>query len=125
MRALREAGIATAILSNGTPAMLSALVDHAKLGGLFDYVLSVEEVGVYKPHAKVYQLACDRLGIPAEAILFVSSNGWDAWAASAFGMRVAWCNRQGLTRERLPGAPDHEIRSLAELPALLAAPTAS
>ena len=125
MRALREAGIATAILSNGTPAMLSALVDHAKLSGLFDYVLSVEEVGVYKPHATVYQLACDRLGIPAEAILFVSSNGWDAWAASAFGMRVAWCNRQGLTRERLPGAPDHEIRSLAELPALLAAPTAS
>lgn len=125
LRALREAGIATAILSNGTPAMLSALVDHAKLSGLFDYVLSVEEVGVYKPHATVYQLACDRLGIPAEAILFVSSNGWDAWAASAFGMRVAWCNRQGLTRERLPGAPDHEIRSLAELPALLAAPTAS
>ena len=122
LRVLRGAGTATAILSNGTPVMLSALVDHAGLGGLFDHVLSVEEVGVYKPHAKVYQLACDRLGIPAEAILFVSSNGWDA---SAFGMRVAWCNRQGLTRERLPGAPDHDIRSLAELPALLAAPAAS
>lgn len=122
--ALRGAGIATAILSNGTPAMLSALVNNAGFGGLFDHVLSVEEVGVYKPHAKVYQLACNRLGIPAEAILFVSSNGWDAWAASAFGMRVAWCNRQGLTRERLPGAPNHEIRSLAELPALLAAPAA-
>jgi 2-haloacid dehalogenase len=123
--ALRSAGTATAILSNGTPAMLSALVNHAGLGGLFDHVLSVEEAGVYKPHPKVYQLACDRLGIPAEAILFVSSNGWDAWAASAFGMRVAWCNRQGLTRERLPGAPEHEIRSLTELPALLAAPAAS
>jgi 2-haloacid dehalogenase len=123
--ALRGAGTATAILSNGTPAMLSALVNHAGLGGLFDHVLSVEEAGVYKPHPKVYQLACDRLGIPAEAILFVSSNGWDAWAASAFGMRVAWCNRQGLTRERLPGAPEHEIRSLTELPALLAAPAAS
>ncbi|MBV8737773.1 MAG: haloacid dehalogenase type II [Alphaproteobacteria bacterium] len=124
LRALREAGIATAILSNGTPAMLSAVVDHAGLGELFDHVLSVEEAGVYKPHAQVYQLACDRLGIPAEAILFVSSNGWDAWAASAFGMRVAWCSRQGLTRERLPGAPDHDIRSLAELPGLLAAPAA-
>jgi 2-haloacid dehalogenase len=125
LRALREAGIATAILSNGTPVMLSAVVAHTGLAELFDHVLSVEEVGVYKPHAKVYQLACDRLGIPAEAILFVSSNGWDAWAASAFGMRVAWCNRQGLTRERLPGAPEHEIRSLTELPALLAAPAAS
>lgn len=119
LRALREADIAAAILSNGTPAMLSALVDHAGLSGLFDHVLSVEEVGVYKPHPKVYQFACNRLGIPAEAILFVSSNGWDAWAASAFGFRVAWCNRQDHTRERLPGAPDHEIRSLAELPALL------
>jgi len=84
-------------------------------------VLSVEEVGVYKPHPKVYQLACDRLGLAADAILFVSSNGWDAWAASAFGMRAVWCNRSGQPPERLPGAPDHEIRSLAELPALVGA----
>ena len=82
--------------------------------------LSVEAAGVYKPHPRVYQLAVDRLATPAQQIAFVSSNGWDAWAASAFGMRVAWCNRQGRPRERLPGAPDHEIRSLAELPALLA-----
>jgi len=118
---LRDAGFAMAILSNGSPAMLAAAVDHAGLAALFEHVLSVEEVGVYKPHPSVYQLACDRLGVPAEAIIFVSSNGWDAWAASAFGMRAVWCNRQGVTRERLPGAPDHEIRSLAELPTLLAA----
>jgi 2-haloacid dehalogenase len=92
------------------------------LTALFDPVLSIEEVGVFKPDPRVYQLACDRLGLAADAIAFVSSNGWDAWAASAFGMRVVWCNRQGLVRERLPGAPDHKIRSLAELPALLAAP---
>jgi 2-haloacid dehalogenase len=67
----------------------------------------------------VYQLACDRLGVAADALLFVSSNGWDAWAASAFGMHAVWCNRQGATRERLPGAPEDEIRSLAELPGLL------
>jgi 2-haloacid dehalogenase len=118
---LRDAGFAMATLSNGSPAMLAAAVDHAGLAALFEHVLSIEEVGVYKPHPSVYQLACDRLGVAAEAILFVSSNGWDAWAASAFGMRVVWCNRQGVTRERLPGAPDHEIRSLAELPTLLAA----
>ncbi len=119
LRQLRDRGLTTAILSNGTPKMLSAAVDHAGLTDLLDQVLSVEEVGIYKPHPKVYQLACDRLGLAPNAIAFMSSNGWDAWAASAFGFKVIWCNRQGLTRERLPGAPDHEIPSLAELPGLL------
>jgi len=121
LRQLRDAGFPTAILSNGSPTMLAAAVAHAGLADLFDHVLSVEAVGVYKPHPKVYQLACDRLGLAAEAIVFVSSNGWDAWAASAFGMRAVWCNRQRLTRDRLPGAPDREISSLAELPDLLTA----
>jgi len=61
----------------------------------------------------------DRLGVPAGAIAFQSSNAWDAHAASAFGMQVVWCNRYGQRRERLPGAPDREIRSLAELPGLV------
>jgi len=84
-------------------------------------VLSVEEVGVYKPHAKVYQLAVDRLAAPAGAIAFQSSNAWDAYAASAFGMQVVWCNRYGQRPERLPGAPDQMVKSLAELPALVGA----
>jgi 2-haloacid dehalogenase len=116
---LKAAGFATAILSNGSPAMLESAVDASRLASLFDHVLSVEDVGVFKPHPSVYQLAVDRLGIPAREIAFQSSNGWDAYAASAFGMRVVWCNRYGQRRERLPGAPDHEIRTLAELPALL------
>jgi 2-haloacid dehalogenase len=119
LRQLRDRGLTIDILSNGAPEMLTVAVDHAGLTDLFDQVLSVEEVGVYKPHPKVYQLACDRLGIAADAILFVSSNGWDAWAASAFGMRALWCNRQGSTHEKLPGAPDREIRSLSELPGVL------
>lgn len=121
LRRLRSAGMMTAILSNGTPAMLEAAVKNAKLTGLFDAVLSVEEVGVYKPHPKVYQLAVDRLGVPAPAISFQSSNAWDAYAASAFGMEVVWCNRYGQMRERLPGSPDREIKSLAELPDLVLA----
>jgi 2-haloacid dehalogenase len=116
---LKGAGLKTAILSNGTPDMLRSAVDNAKLGDLLDAVLSVEEVGVYKTHPKVYQLAVDKLEIERTAISFQSSNAWDAHGASAFGMRVIWCNRYGQSRERLPGAPDHEIRSLAELPALL------
>src|SRR5664279_5257531 len=119
LRRLKAAGMRTAILSNGSPKMLDAIVKAAKLDTLLDAVLSVEEVGVYKPHPKVYQLAVDRLGVSASAISFQSSNAWDAYAASAFGMKVVWCNRYAQRHERLPGSPDYEITSLAELPALL------
>jgi 2-haloacid dehalogenase len=103
---LKKAGLRTAILSNGSPKMLEAAVKAAKLDALLDAVLSVEAVGVYKPHPKVYQLAVDRLGVPAAAIAYQSSNAWDAYAASAFGMQVVWCNRYGQQPERLPGGPD-------------------
>jgi 2-haloacid dehalogenase len=121
LRRLKATRLKTAILSNGSPEMLDAIVGNAKIGALLDAVLSVEDVGVYKPHPKVYQLAVDRLGVAAQEIIFLSSNAWDAHAASAFGMRVAWCNRYGQRRERLPGKPDHEIRTLAELPILVGA----
>jgi len=121
LRRLKTAGLTTAILSNGSPAMLKAAIGNAGIGGLLDAVLSVEEVGIYKPHPTVYQLAVDRFGVAAGAILFLSSNGWDAYAASAFGMRALWCNRYGQRRENLPGQPEREIRTLAELPALLSA----
>ena len=116
---LKSAGMRTAILSNGSPKMLDAAVRSARLETLLDSVLSIEEVGVYKPHPKVYQLAVDRLSVPASAISFQSSNAWDAYAASAFGMKVVWCNRYGQRRERLPGAPDFEVSSLSELPAIV------
>jgi 2-haloacid dehalogenase len=119
LRRLKCAGVATAILSNGSPAMLAAAVDNAHIGSYIDAVISVEEVGVFKPHPKVYQRAVDRLGVAPTQIAFQSSNAWDAWAASAFGLRVVWCNRYGQRPERLPGSPDAEIVTLAELPALL------
>lgn len=121
LKRLKRAGMRTAILSNGSPKMLHAAVTGAGLGDLLDAVLSVEEVGVYKPDPKVYQLAVDRLDVPASAISFQSSNAWDAYAASAFGMQVVWCNRYGQRRERLPGSPDREIKSLAELLPLVGA----
>jgi 2-haloacid dehalogenase len=119
LRQLKAAGFATAILSNGTPTMLAAAVEHAGLGGALDHTLSVEDVGAFKPAPAVYQLAVDRLGVPPSAIAFQSSNAWDIHAASAFGLRTVWCNRSGQRRERLPGAPDREIKTLAELPGLL------
>jgi 2-haloacid dehalogenase len=119
---LKRAGFRLAILSNGSPAMLATAVASAGLEGMFDAILSVEEVGVFKPHPEVYRLALDRLSLEASAISFQSSNAWDAHAASAFGMRVIWCNRYGQRPERLPGRPDREISSLSALPDLVTAP---
>jgi len=119
LQRIKGSGLPSAILSNGSPKMLDAVVKATGLDALLDAVLSVEEAGVYKPHPKVYQLAVDRLGVPAAAIAFQSSNAWDAYAASAFGMRVVWCNRYGARPEHLPGAPDHVVTTLAELPQLL------
>jgi 2-haloacid dehalogenase len=118
---LKGAGFQTAILSNGSPAMLRAVVEASSLGHLLDAVLSVEEVGVFKPHPAVYRLAVDRLNLAPTEIAFSSSNAWDAYAASAFGMRVVWCNRYGQKAEHLPGRPDHVIASLSEFPSLVSA----
>jgi 2-haloacid dehalogenase len=116
---LRAAGLKRAILSNGEPKMLQAGAESAGIAGLLDAVLSVEEVGVYKPDPRVYQLAVDRLGVPPEAIAFQSSNAWDVHGAATFGLRPVWVNRFGAPPERLPGAAEHELRDLAGLPALL------
>ena len=116
---LRAHGLRTAILSNGESSMLDAAVEAAGIADSLDAVLSVEEVGIYKPHPSVYQLVVDRLGVEAANVSFQSSNAWDANGAAAFGFRVAWCNRFGQGQERVPEAPDAEIATLAELPALL------
>lgn len=122
LRAIRGAGFKTAILSNGAPAMLQAAVDSADLAAQFDAVLSVEDVGVFKPHPRVYQLAVDRLGAAAERICFVSSNGWDIAGAAHFGFRAVWINRTGEPRERLPAGPEIELGDLAALPQCVARP---
>ena len=122
LRRLKEAGFVTAILSNGSSAMLDAAVRGAGMQTLLDAVLSADAVQVFKTDPRVYDYALQQLGVRADQVSFQSSNAWDAYAASAYGMRVVWCNRYGQRRERLPGRPDHEVRSLAELPALLAPP---
>lgn len=116
---LKAAGLTTAILSNGTPSMLDEAVGHAGIGDRLDHVLSVEAVGAFKTDPRVYQLVPARLGIERRQVCFVSSNGWDAYGASAFGFRVAWCNRAGQPAERLPGKPDAVISNLSALKDLL------
>jgi 2-haloacid dehalogenase len=119
LRRLRAGGLKIAILSNGEPGMLRAAARSAGIAELLDALLSVEEVGIFKPHPKVYQLALDRLGVRPHQIAFQSSNAWDISGAAAFGLRAVWINRLGAPPERLPGAAEHELRDLSGLPALL------
>lgn len=117
---LSRRGMKTAILSNGSPTMLAGAVRSAELTDLVTAVLSVEEVGVFKPDRRVYQLAVDRLAVSgAAAVCFVSANPWDAQAGAHFGFQSVRVDRLGLPDERLPGAPVATVTSLAELPALL------
>ena len=104
-----------AILSTGTPRMLESAVSNAGLSGLFDAVLVVEDVGVYKPHPSVYGLAVKRLEVKTDQVCFLSSNGWDAFSAKAFGLHVLWCNRFAQAPERIPAQPDAEITDLGGL----------
>lgn len=120
LRRLRASGHATAILSNGTPAMLAAATSSAGIADLLDAVLSVEDVGVFKPAARVYDMVGARFGTAPADVLFVSANGWDAAAAGAYGFRTAWVNRAGAPVDRLPDAPDHNLADLAAVPDLAA-----
>ena len=108
------------ILSNGTLAMLEPLVKHTGLDADIDGVLSVDAAGIFKPSPRVYQLAADRLQVPPERIGFVSSNGWDAIGAKAFGFTSFWINRAAAPVDRHGPAPDRIISTLADLPPLLA-----
>lgn len=116
---LKTAGVRSAILSNGSPSMLTAAVHRAVLEKFLDAVISVDAVRIYKPHPMVYQLAVDRLRMPAEKICFLSSNYWDASGAALFGFRVVWINRTAAKPDPLPGEPEWEIGSLSALPSLL------
>ena len=105
-----------AILSNGHPEMLEAVVDHNGIRDRFrGGILSVHPAGVFKPHPDVYRLAEEALGVPRTLLGFVSSNGWDAAGAKAFGFRAYWVNRGRAPEERLGFPPDRVIANLAEL----------
>lgn len=103
-----------AILSNGHPEMLNAVVDHNGLRSLFrGGVLSVHAAKTFKPDASVYRLAEDQLGVTRSLMGFVSSNGWDAAGAKSFGFRAFWVNRGGAPVERLGVRPDAVVKDLS------------
>jgi 2-haloacid dehalogenase len=116
MTALRQRGKRLAILSNGSPSMLDAVVRHAGLDKVFEHVLSVEEVGIYKPSRRVYRLAMQKFHIQdAPSICFVSANTWDAQAAAQFGFQVVRIARTPKRDDNLPGKVARMIAGLGEL----------
>ena len=119
LKVLNAGGLKCAILSNGSPKMLNSAIENSGISEQLVNSYSVDQLGVYKPSPRVYQMAVDGLGVSAENISFMSSNAWDASAAANFGFKVVWVNRFGQKRERLPGLPEHEIETLSDLPGLL------
>ncbi|CTQ48392.1 haloacid dehalogenase type II [Jannaschia donghaensis] len=116
---LKDAGKATGILSNGSPEMLQGAVTSGGVGRLLDHVLSVESVGVFKPDARVYDMVGRAFGCEAGNVLFVSSNGWDAAAATGYGFTTVWVNRGGLPMDNLPWTPAHVLTDLTGIPDLV------
>jgi 2-haloacid dehalogenase len=115
LRSLKAAGVPTAILSNGTPDMLAVAVKSAGMGGLFDHVLSVDAVHQYKTAPAAYGLGPAAFGCPAERILFVTSNCWDAAGASWYGYTTFWINRAGQPREELDFTPSASGQTMDEV----------
>jgi len=120
LRRLKDHGVVTGILSNGSPTMLDAAVNSAGLRALLDHVLSVEPVGIYKPDPSVYRLGEHHLRLPASEIGFVSANGWDAAGAAQYGFNVIHLNRFDQPREVLPAGPALVLKNLDEAAAALA-----
>ncbi len=115
LKTIKASGCPTAILSNGSSDGLAAAVRRAKIEDTLSALLSAELVGVYKPHPKVYGLACKTFQVDAGRLLFVSANAWDIAGASRFGLKTVWVNRFRSRPERLPGGADAEITDLKGL----------
>jgi 2-haloacid dehalogenase len=115
LSSLKAKGYRLAILSNGTPGMLRSAVTAAGIGDLIEAILSVEEVGAYKPLSRTYHLVEARTGAPRDKVFFVSSNGWDAAGAAHYGFTAIWVNRLGQPVDRLPTGPAHIVPDLSHL----------
>ena len=115
LQTLKGNGIPMGILSNGDPSMLHAVVKAAGFEDLLDHVISVDSIRKYKTHPAAYALGVQATGMPAGDILFVSSNGWDALAATWYGYQTLWVNRYGLPFETLGMQPTHTGSNLRDV----------
>ena len=115
LKKLKQRGLKTGILSNGSMKMLNSAVDNANIREYLDAILSVEECKIYKPSSKVYDLVKIKMQISKEKTLFFSSNAWDMHAASNYGFKTIWVNRFNTKLERLPGKPIDIVNSLDKI----------
>jgi 2-haloacid dehalogenase len=115
LKHLKEKNVKTCILSNGSPSLLDELTVHAKVKELFDDLISIEDVGIYKPHPKVYELVTKKYNCKPEEVCFLSSNTWDIVGGGTFGYQSIWVDRFGKTFDKLGYQPKFKIKDLSEL----------
>ena len=119
LKTLKEKKFKLAILSNGTPSLLDELVKSNNLNNLFDDIFSIEEVGVYKPDSKVYDMPVKKYKIKKDEIAFLSANTWDVSGGGNYGYQAIWVNRNNNIFDNLDYKPTNEIKSLKELTNLI------
>ena len=112
---LKEANYKLAILSNGTPGLLNQLVKSNDLENMFDDIFSIEEVGIYKPDSKVYDIPIKKYRVQKNQIFFLSANTWDVSGAGNYGYNSVWVNRNKNIFDNLDYKPSHKIKSLDQL----------
>ena len=115
LKLLKEKNFKLAILSNGTPSLLNDLVKSNNLNNLFDDLFSIEEVKIYKPHPKVYDLPIEKYKIKKNEVVFLSANTWDVSGAGNYGYQSIWVNRNNNIFDNLDYKPNNQIKNLSEL----------
>ena len=115
LKILKEKNFKLAILSNGTPSLLDELVKSNKLDNLFDDLFSIEEVGIYKPDSKVYNLPIKKYKIEKNEVAFLSANTWDVSGGGNYGFNSIWVNRNNTIFDNLDYKPKEEIKNLNQL----------
>ena len=119
LKILKEKDFKLAILSNGTPSLLDELVKSNNLNDLFDDIFSIEEVGIYKPDSKVYDLPIKKYKIEKNEVAFLSANTWDVSGGGNYGFNSIWVNRSNGIFDNLDYKPKNEIKNLNELTKLI------
>ena len=112
---LNDRGVKLSILSNGTPEMLLSACASTRIAKLLDFIVSVEDIGIFKPDGRVYELVNSKMGYKISEVLFVSSNGWDIMGAAKFGFSTAWINRNKKPVERMQWKPNYELSNLMHI----------
>ena len=115
LKSLKDKNLKLAILSNGTPSLLNQLVKSNNLENIFDDIFSIEEVGVYKPDSKVYDIPIKKYNIKKNEVAFLSANTWDISGGGNYGYNSIWVNRNNNTFDNLDYVPKHQIKDLSKL----------